>query len=178
MPACRCCTPSWSAGAPTSTSPTLACQPTAPFVNGRPVTRRLLASGDVLSFGTATAVITGLPAESAATTARLRRPAVPELTRREADVLAALCRPAFGHEAFTAPASSAGIAEALVITEAAVKQHLLHLYAKFRIPEGTNRRARLANVTIAAGLATLPTRTAIASQPAALHRQGPGDKAV
>jgi ATP/maltotriose-dependent transcriptional regulator MalT len=85
---------------------------------------------------------------------------VPELTRREADVLAALCRPAFGHEAFAAPASSAEIAEALVITEAAVKQHLLHLYVKFRIPEGTNRRARLANATIAARLATLPTLTA------------------
>ena len=66
----------------------------------------------------------------------------------------------------------------LVITEAAVKQHLLHLYAKFRIPEGTNRRARLANIAIAAGLATLLTRTAIADQPAASRRLGPGDKAV
>jgi FHA domain len=140
------------------------------LVNGRPVTRRLLASGDVLSFGASAAVITGLPAESAAVAEGLGRPAVPELTRREADVLAALCRPAFGHEAFTAPASSAEIAAALVITEAAVKQHLLHLYAKFRIPEGTNRRARLANTAIAAGLAPRPARPEYAGLPAARHR--------
>ena len=98
---------------------------------------------------------------------------MPELTRREADVLAALCRPALGKDAFTAPASSAEIAAALVITEAAVKQHLLHLYAKFRIPPGTNRRVRLANAAIVTGLATLPTRIAAANPPAAQCRQAP-----
>jgi len=39
-----------------------------------------------------------------------------------------------------------------VVTEAAVKQHLLRLYQKFRIPEGQNRRVRLANEVIALGL--------------------------
>ncbi|NED49673.1 forkhead-associated protein, partial [Micromonospora aurantiaca] len=34
----------------------------------------------------------------------------------------------------------------------AVKQHLLRLYQKFRIPEGANRRTRLANEVIAMGL--------------------------
>ena len=38
------------------------------------------------------------------------------------------------------------------MTEAAVKQHLLRLYAKFRVPEGTNRRTRLANEVISLGL--------------------------
>jgi hypothetical protein len=38
------------------------------------------------------------------------------------------------------------------VTEAAVKQHLLRLYQKFRIPEGQNRRVRLANEVIALGL--------------------------
>ena len=38
------------------------------------------------------------------------------------------------------------------MTEAAVKQHLLRLYQKFRIPEGTNRRVRLANEVVSLGL--------------------------
>ena len=44
------------------------------------------------------------------------------------------------------------IAADLVVTEAAVKQHLLRLYQKFGITEGTNRRTRLANEVIALGL--------------------------
>jgi DNA-binding NarL/FixJ family response regulator len=147
------------------------------LVNGRPVTRRLLASGDVLYFGAATAVITGITAEALPAGERLQRPAVPELTRREADVLTALCRPALGHEAFTPPATSAEIAAALVVTEAAVKQHLLRLYAKLRIPEGTNRRTRLANTAITTGLAALPARAATAS-PGSPPRRAPGDEAA
>jgi len=38
------------------------------------------------------------------------------------------------------------------VTEAAVKQHLLRLYQKFRVPEGPNRRTRLANEVVAQGL--------------------------
>ena len=44
------------------------------------------------------------------------------------------------------------IATDLVVTEAAVKQHLLRLYQKFRVPEGPNRRTRLANEVVALGL--------------------------
>jgi len=33
-----------------------------------------------------------------------------------------------------------------------VKQHLLRLYAKFRVPEGGERRTRLANEVIRAGV--------------------------
>ena len=51
-----------------------------------------------------------------------------------------------------APATAREIAGDLVVTEAAVKQHLLRLYQKFRIPEGQNRRVRLANEVIALGL--------------------------
>jgi len=39
-----------------------------------------------------------------------------------------------------------------VVTEAAVKQHLLRLYQKFRISGGLNRRIRLANEVVALGL--------------------------
>ena len=75
--------------------------------------------------------------------------ALPELTRRERDVLVALCRPALDGEIFTGPATVREIAAELVVTDAAVKQHLLHLYDKFEIPaDGPNRRTALAREAI------------------------------
>jgi hypothetical protein len=121
-------------------------------VNGRPIARRVLDEGDVLSFGAARCRIGGLPQEELTAEAELRRSAVPELTRRELDVLTSLCRPALSDEAFATPATAHDIAADLVVTEAAVKQHLLRLYQKFRIPEGPNRRTRLANEVVALGL--------------------------
>jgi hypothetical protein len=123
-------------------------------VNGRPVGRRVLADGDVVSFGGARARVGGLAASerAASDTLELRRVAAPDLTRREIEVLHALCRPALRHEAFVAPATAKDVADELVVTEAAVKQHLLRLYSKFRIPEGGNRRGRLANEVIALGI--------------------------
>jgi hypothetical protein len=121
-------------------------------VNGRPVGRRVLDEGDVLSFGAARCRIGGIPQEDLTEEAELRRPAVPELTRRELDVLTSLCRPALSDEAFAVPATAHEIAADLVVTEAAVKQHLIRLYAKFRVPEGPNRRVRLANEVVALGV--------------------------
>jgi hypothetical protein len=121
-------------------------------VNGRPVGRRLLEDGDVLTFGSARCRVGGIPREETSADSELRRSAAPELTRRELDVLTALCRPAQSDEAFITPATAREIAGDLVVTEAAVKQHLLRLYQKFRIPEGPNRRTRLANEVIALGL--------------------------
>jgi hypothetical protein len=121
-------------------------------VNGRPVARRVLDDGDVISFGAARCKIEGLPREELAAEADLRRAAAPELTRRELDVLISLCRPALSDDAFVTPATAREIAGDLVVTEAAVKQHLLRLYAKFRVPEGPNRRTRLANEVIDLGL--------------------------
>ena len=51
-------------------------------------------------------------------------------------MLTALCRPALQQDAFVAPATAKDIADELVVTEAAVKQHLLRLYQKFRIAGG------------------------------------------
>jgi len=121
------------------------------LVNGRPVARRLLAEGDVLQVGHTRLRAGGL-SKAADDAASLRRPTLPELTRREQEVLAALCRPALVQEAFVAPATAQEVADELVVTEAAVKQHLLRLYQKFRVPEGANRRARLANEVISAGV--------------------------
>jgi len=121
-------------------------------VNGRPIARRVLDDGDVLSFGSARCRIEGIPGEELAADAELRRSSAPELTRRELDVLISLCRPALSDEALVTPATAREIADDLVVTEAAVKQHLLRLYTKFRVPEGPNRRTRLANEVIALGL--------------------------
>jgi hypothetical protein len=101
-------------------------------VNGRLVARRVLEDGDVLSFGSARCRVGGIPKEDIAAEVELRRSASPE--------------------AFVAPATAREIATDLVVTEAAVKQHLLRLYQKFRIPEGPNRRVRLANEVVALGL--------------------------
>jgi hypothetical protein len=121
-------------------------------VNGRPVARRVLDEGDVLSFGAARCRIGGLPPEELTAESEMRRSSAPELTRRELDVLTSLCRPALSDEAFATPATATEIAADLVVTEAAVKQHLLRLYGKFRIVEGANRRTRLANEVVALGL--------------------------
>jgi hypothetical protein len=121
-------------------------------VNGRLIARKLLSDGDALTFGSARCRIGGVVADEV-TDAELPKSATPELTRRELDVIASLCRPAMSDDAFVTPATAREIAADLVVTEAAVKQHLLRLYSKLRISEGQNRRIRLANEVIALGLA-------------------------
>jgi hypothetical protein len=82
----------------------------------------------------------------------------PTLTPRERDVLLALLfRPSLAPGPFTEPASTKEIAQTLVVSDAAVKQHLSHLFDKFGVHAGLDRRRlRLAN----AGLARLPRRPA------------------
>jgi DNA-binding CsgD family transcriptional regulator len=75
----------------------------------------------------------------------------PALTRREQDVLRVLFGPARTGELFTEPASTREMADALFVSEAAVKQHLAHLYDKFGIVEGDRRRVRLANEALRRG---------------------------
>ena len=83
--------------------------------------------------------------------------AAPSLTARERDVLVSLCRPLLDRDIFTEPASTRAIAEELVITQAAVKQHLANLYDKFGVPiADSNRRARLANEALRRGAVSLP----------------------
>jgi hypothetical protein len=121
-------------------------------VNGRLVARRVLCDGDALAFGSARCKIAGIEADELAET-EIARSSAPELTRRELDVITSLCRPAMSDDAFVTPATAREIAADLVVTEAAVKQHLLRLYSKLRISEGQNRRIRLANEVVALGLA-------------------------
>ena len=82
--------------------------------------------------------------------------APPTLTGRERDVIVALCRPLLDRDMFTEPAATRAIADELVITQAAVKQHLANLYDKFGIPAGdSHRRARLANEALRRGAVSL-----------------------
>jgi DNA-binding NarL/FixJ family response regulator len=82
--------------------------------------------------------------------------APPTLTTRERDVLIALCRPLLARDLFTEPASTRTIADELVITQAAVKQHLANLYEKFGIaPADERRRAALANEALRRGAVSL-----------------------
>ncbi len=77
---------------------------------------------------------------------------MPVLTRREGDVLGALCAPLGSGLPVAMPASIREIAAELVVTEAAVKQHLLNLYDKFEIAEGTeSRRIALAREAVLRG---------------------------
>jgi tetratricopeptide (TPR) repeat protein len=85
---------------------------------------------------------------------------MPELTRRERDVLAALCRPLASGGPVVMPATIREIAAELVVTEAAVKQHLLNLYDKFEVPEGgESRRIALAREAVLRGFAGSPPTT-------------------
>lgn len=80
----------------------------------------------------------------------------PALTAREHDVLVMLCRPLLDRDLFTEPSSIREIAADLVVSEAAVKQHIANLYAKFDVGAGlSNRRTRLANEALRRGAVTL-----------------------
>jgi DNA-binding CsgD family transcriptional regulator len=125
------------------------------FVRGeRILGMRALRHGDDLAVGRTKLVFRAV--ESAGMTQTEGAAPPPELTRRERDVLRALCRPLFGGRVFPEPASLQEIAAALVVTQAAVEQHLLRLYDKFGITPGTgSRRGQLANEAVRRGAVTL-----------------------
>lgn len=125
------------------------------FVNGERIFgERALRPGDEIRIGKTRIVYRGDPGELFAPTEAPSRS--PDLTPREHDVLVALCRPLLSGDAFSEPASTARIAEELVVTTAAVKQHLLRLYDKFQIHEDdAPRRTRLANEALERGAVTL-----------------------
>lgn len=122
------------------------------FVNGeRIIGERALHSGDEILLGRLRLLFRG-PARGTETAA-LAQP--PSLTPRERDVLLGLCRPLLTGDAFTEPASTRAIAGELVVSEAAVKQHLSRLYDKFGVGGGERRRVLLANAAIARGAVKL-----------------------
>ncbi len=131
------------------------------FVNGARVwSQQALHTGDEITVGTTHVVYRahgpGSGQDDSTVTASTQ-PA-PTLTRRERDVLIALCRPLLTGGVFTPPASIRDIAAELYVSEAAVKQHLANLYGKFALydePGGASRRVRLANEAVGRAAVTL-----------------------
>jgi DNA-binding CsgD family transcriptional regulator len=126
------------------------------FVNGQRIWReRPLRPGDELRVGATRLVYRSDQPTGGGQATQASEPP-PQLTRREREVLLVLCRTVLGGAAFTEPASIREIADALVVTEAAVKQHLAHLYDKFGISEGgERRRVQLANEALRRGAVTI-----------------------
>lgn len=126
------------------------------YLNGRRLlSEQLLRPGDEIRVGAVRIVFRVEPGTVPSGTLQ-ESGLVPELTRRERDVLLALCRPLLGAQTFAQPASSREIAAELTIGEAGVTYHLGNLYGKFRIPaDGGSRRARLADEAIRRGAVSL-----------------------
>src|SRR6185295_15793333 len=109
------------------------------WVNGERIwTSRRLRHGDEIRVGQTRLVFRDPLSASGPVTEAEQGP--PGLTPRERDVLLALCRPLLARDMFTEPAATRDIAEALVITQAAVKQHLANLYDKFGIAPADQHR--------------------------------------
>jgi pSer/pThr/pTyr-binding forkhead associated (FHA) protein len=123
------------------------------LVNGeRLSTDRVLVGGDEIHIGSVRIVLRDAVRADRATAALEQ---APRLTPRERDVLLELCRPLLDGDAFTEPASVADVARALVVSEAAVKQHIGNLYDKFGLVDDQRRRVRLANAALQRGAVTL-----------------------
>ena len=138
------------------------------FINGRRVLgEQALHPGDELRVGKTRLVFRdqNAPVRAGKGTQVLDVDPTPDLTRRERDVLHALCRPLGSSDAFSQPASIRAIAKELVVSDAAVKQHLVRLYDKFGLVDRSeNRRIRLANEAIARGVMTLGELSRIEEQ--------------
>ena len=124
------------------------------FVNGQKLAGdRVLGPGDEVRIGRTRLVLRGGSQREHTATEAAQPP--PTLTRRERDVLVALCRPVLSGDVFTEPASIRAMAAELVVSEAAVKQHLLNLYDKFAIYGVDNRRLELANQAVRRGAVSI-----------------------
>lgn len=126
------------------------------LVNGERIyAPRTLFHGDEIVVGRTRLVLRDPESRSEVTTAPLR--AAPQRTPGEQRVLVELCRPVLSGQAFTPPSSVRAIAEALFVSESAVKQHLDRLYDKFGIVERahSSRRVLLANEAIQSAAVTL-----------------------
>jgi pSer/pThr/pTyr-binding forkhead associated (FHA) protein len=124
------------------------------FLNGERVfTVRRLRHGDEVRVGTTRLVFRDSVGAGRAVTDVAE--VSPGLTVRERDVLVALCRPLLDRDLFTEPSSIREISAELVVSQAAVKQHLTNLYDKFAVDAVDHRRARLANEALRRGSVTL-----------------------
>ncbi|KUI39346.1 FHA domain-containing protein [Mycobacterium sp. GA-2829] len=129
------------------------------YLNGERITaERVLRSGDEVRVGRSRLMFWhdgGDGSRDEETVSAKPSDLPPRLTRREVDVLVALCRPLVSDDLFPEPASVRRLAGELYVTEAAVKQHLQNLYDKFAVPAEGDRRVRLANEALRRGAVTI-----------------------
>jgi len=121
------------------------------FVNGEPVRGETrLRTGDELRLGNSRLTFFAVGDDDTEITAVADGP--PVLTRRERDLLLALCRPLLEGAPFAPPAGIRQMATELYVSEAAVKFHLANLYDKFGLAEPQDgepsRRVTLAGEAI------------------------------
>jgi hypothetical protein len=126
------------------------------LVNGERIfSERLLRDDDEIFLGRTRIIFCDRSTAGDVSTARTG--ARPRVTPTEKKVLVELCRPLLSASAFKEPGTVRQIADRLCVGDAAVKQHLMHLYDKFGIFEddGPSRRHRLANAAIDTGTIAL-----------------------
>jgi hypothetical protein len=124
------------------------------YLNGQRITgRRVVRPRDEMRLGVARVVLREMMSGIGPATSLVDEP--PVLTRRERDVMVALCQPLLSGDPFTEPASIHEIATPLFVSDATVKQHMANLFDKFDIVEGDRRRVRLANAALSSGAVTL-----------------------
>jgi hypothetical protein len=124
-------------------------------VNGKRIAGdQVLKPGDEIRLGRTRLVFRGPGTDHRTGTDAVE--SCPNLTPRERDVLIELCRPLVGGDVFTEPASIRRMADALVVSEDAIKKHLVRLYDKFGIVDGhERRRVQLANEALSRGAVNL-----------------------
>jgi hypothetical protein len=114
---------------------------------------RVIRDGDVLCLGST--ALTFRCADDTETALTAPPPAAPHVTRRERELLVALCRPVLVGEMLTEPAGLRQIAQELVISESAVKKLLARTYDAFGLTENQRRRAFLAAEALRRGVITV-----------------------
>ncbi len=127
------------------------------YLNGEKISaERVLRSGDELRMGGSRLIFREVRQTGRDVTETVEPGQLPpRLTPRELEVLVVLCRPLVLGDPFPELASVRQMALELFVTEAAIKQHLQHLYDKFAVPAEGERRIRLANEAIRRGAVTL-----------------------
>ena len=78
----------------------------------------------------------------------------PKLTKRQHEVVVALCRPLLSGDPFTPPTPVREMAQELYVTVAAVRENLSRLYLLFDVPLEGDRRVQLANEAVRRGAVT------------------------
>lgn len=128
------------------------------FVNGQRIRgRQRLRDGDRIRVGQTVLVYKSSQASPAMrTAAAIPKPDLLAISQTQRRVLVALCRPFYGGDGFTTPATNQQIADEVFLSVDAVKMHLRALFGKFglaSLPQN-QKRAKLAEHSLQLGVVT------------------------